>query len=70
VATGKSSLFFLDFPIYLQSVEIHLDTLSKWCVGVVWVAGDGGGVAAGAVAGVMFSGELKVGLPWSDSFNT
>jgi hypothetical protein len=24
--------FFLDFPIYLQSVEIHLNTISKWCV--------------------------------------
>jgi hypothetical protein len=25
--------FFLDFPVYLQSVEIHSDTISKWCVG-------------------------------------
>jgi hypothetical protein len=25
--------FFLDFPIYLQSVEIHSDTFSKLCVG-------------------------------------
>jgi hypothetical protein len=25
--------FFLDLSIYLQSVEIHLNTISKWCVG-------------------------------------
>jgi hypothetical protein len=28
--TGKD--FFLDFPIYLQSVYIHLNTISKLCV--------------------------------------
>jgi hypothetical protein len=26
-------IFFLDFPICLQSVHIHLNTISKWCVG-------------------------------------
>jgi hypothetical protein len=26
-------IFFLDFPIYLQSVEIHSNTISKLCVG-------------------------------------
>jgi hypothetical protein len=26
-------IFFLDFPIYMQSVEIHSDTFSKLCVG-------------------------------------
>jgi hypothetical protein len=36
--TGKPSyipgqFFFLDFPIYLQSVEIHSNTISKWCIG-------------------------------------
>jgi hypothetical protein len=25
-------IFFLDFPIYLRSVEIHSNTISKWCV--------------------------------------
>jgi hypothetical protein len=25
--------FFLYFPIYLESVEIHSNTISKWCVG-------------------------------------
>jgi hypothetical protein len=25
--------FFLVFPIYLQTLEIHSDTFSKWCVG-------------------------------------
>jgi hypothetical protein len=25
--------FFLNFPIYLQSVTLHSDTFSKWCVG-------------------------------------
>jgi hypothetical protein len=29
----STELFFLDFPIYLQSVDIHSDTFSKWCVG-------------------------------------
>jgi hypothetical protein len=24
---------FFNFPIYLQSVEIHSDTFSKWCAG-------------------------------------
>jgi hypothetical protein len=27
------NLIFFNFPIYLQSVEIHSDTFSKWCVG-------------------------------------
>jgi hypothetical protein len=26
-------MFLLDFPIYLQSVYIHSNTISKWCVG-------------------------------------
>jgi hypothetical protein len=26
------TFFFLDFPIYLQSVYIRLNTISKWCV--------------------------------------
>jgi hypothetical protein len=31
--TTVRKFFVLDFPIYLQSVEIHLNTISKWCVG-------------------------------------
>jgi hypothetical protein len=33
LATTSSTAFFLDFPIYLQSVKIHSDTFCKWCVG-------------------------------------
>jgi hypothetical protein len=33
---------------------------------VVWVAVGGGGVAAG----VVLTGEFRVGLPWPDSSNT
>jgi hypothetical protein len=29
----KQFFFFLDFPIYSQSVYIHSNTISKWCVG-------------------------------------
>jgi hypothetical protein len=29
----KHMICFLDFPIYLQSVEILSDSFSKWCVG-------------------------------------
>jgi hypothetical protein len=31
--TSPLQIFFLDFPIYLQYVEIHSITFSKWCVG-------------------------------------
>jgi hypothetical protein len=30
---SNTKIFFLDFPIYLQSVTIHSDTFSKWCDG-------------------------------------
>jgi hypothetical protein len=30
---SESTEDFFYFPIYLQSVEIHSDTFSKWCVG-------------------------------------
>jgi hypothetical protein len=36
---------------------------------VVCVAVGGGGAAAGAGAEVLLAGELKIKLPWSDSFN-
>jgi hypothetical protein len=28
-----TEIYFLNFPIYLQSLTIHSDTFSKWCVG-------------------------------------
>jgi hypothetical protein len=30
---AESIFSFLNFPMYLQSVTIHSDTFSKWCVG-------------------------------------
>jgi hypothetical protein len=30
--TYVPNVFFFNFPIYLQSVTIHSDTFSKWCV--------------------------------------
>jgi hypothetical protein len=36
---------------------------------IVCVVVGGGGAAAGAGAAVLLAGELKMKLPWSDSFN-